>query len=177
MGDDVRKRPWSSAGKGRVESSEKELGTTTRGFLWTLNVVGHLHPLELNKPESKGTNFCNIEPTLRGIKTSVHCTLPLKHPLFGKIEVLLHTCAPITTFLLQALHQGVAWGHFAGGRPHSLCSLWGLWDGPCWLPRWMFMGPGGPCPCLKSPDALFSIVLVVETKTLLLTSPDTDVLP
>lgn len=27
------------------------------------------------------------------------------------------------------------------------------------LPRWMFMGPGGPWPCLKSPDALFSIVL------------------
>lgn len=48
MKDDTNERPWSSAGKGRVETSGKVLSTAAHGVLWAVCVVGWLHPWAVN---------------------------------------------------------------------------------------------------------------------------------
>lgn len=180
MGDSVRKRHWSSAGKGRVESSEKELGTAAFGFLWILNVMGWLCPVELNKPESKGTNFCNIKPALKGYQDLSALYVTAQTPLIrenrGAISSLcIHNYLPSTgsapwcclgSFCRRETPQPL---QLLGASGWTLLALQ--------LPRRMGTRPGGPWTCLKSPNVLFSIVLVVETETLLLASPDTEVLP
>lgn len=165
MRDDASKRPWSSAGTGRVGITEKEPGTIAHGFLWILRVVRWLPPLVVNRPKSEVTDlFCNIEPSLKGCQDLVcivQCTPFIQENCGGFSYLLGHTCLPPTS--------SAPWCYLVSfSRREVLQPLQ-----PVCASGWTLLAlqPSrlrckklrGPWLCLKSPCALSSTILVVET--------------